>query len=132
MILLDSTILIELFRKKDKEKTLFYSLAKTYEILCISSITFYEIGIGNRKSHSDYWEKLSGNLRILPFDKECSVYAITLYLDLLKANKMIDLADILIGATALTHNLPIATLNEKHFKRIIGLEIIKQDKITSR
>ncbi len=26
MILLDSSILIELFRKKDKEKTLFYSL----------------------------------------------------------------------------------------------------------
>jgi tRNA(fMet)-specific endonuclease VapC len=125
MILLDSSILIELFRKKDKEKTLFYSLAKTYKTLCISSITYYEIGIGNRKSHSDYWEKLSDNLRILSFDKECSDNAITIYLDLLKANKMIDLADILIGATALTHNIPIATLNDKHFNRIKGLEIIK-------
>jgi tRNA(fMet)-specific endonuclease VapC len=125
MILLDSSILIELFRKKDKEKTLFYSLAKTYKILCISSITSYEIGIGNRDSHSDYWEKLSENLRILPFDKECSDNAITIYLDLLKANKMIDLADILIGATALTHSIPIATLNDKHFNRIKGLEIIK-------
>jgi tRNA(fMet)-specific endonuclease VapC len=124
MILLDSSILIELFRKKDKEKTLFYSLARTYKTLCISSITHYEIGIGNRKSHSDYWEKLSENLQILPFDKECSDNAITIYLDLLKANKMIDLADILIGATALTHNIPIATLNDKHFSRINGLEII--------
>ncbi len=125
MILLDSSLLIELFRKKDKEKTLFYSLAKTYKTLCISSITHYEIGIGNRKSHSDYWEKLSENLRILPFDKDCSDNAITIYHDLLKTNKMIDLADILIGATALTHNLPIATLNDKHFNRIKGLEIIK-------
>ena len=125
MILLDSSILIELFRKKDKEKTLFYSLSKTYKILCISSITSYEIGIGNRESHFDYWEKLSENLRILPFDKECSDNAITIYLDLLKANKMIDLADILIGATALTHYIPIATLNDKHFNRIKGLEIIK-------
>ena len=125
MILLDSSILIELFRKKDKEKTLFYSLAKTFKTLCISSITYYEIGIGNRKSHFDYWDILSENLRILPFDKECSDNAITIYLDLLKANKMIDLADILIGATALTHNLPIATLNDKHFNRIKGLEIIK-------
>jgi tRNA(fMet)-specific endonuclease VapC len=64
-------------------------------------------------------------LRILPFDKECSDNAITIYLELLKANKMIDLADILIGATALTHNIPIATLNDKHFSRIIGLEIVK-------
>jgi predicted nucleic acid-binding protein len=124
MILLDSSILIELFRKKDKEKTLFYSLAKNYKTLCISSITYYEIGIGNRNSHAAYWEKLSENLRILPLDKECSDNAVSIYLDLLKANKMIDLADILIGATALTHNLPIATLNEKHFIRIKGLEIL--------
>jgi tRNA(fMet)-specific endonuclease VapC len=125
MILLDSSILIELFRKKDKEKTLFYSLAKTYNTLCISSITHYEIGIGNRKSHSDYWGILSDNMRILPFDKECSDNAVTIYIDLLKENKMIDLADILIGAAAITHNLPIATLNDKHFNRIKGLEIIK-------
>lgn len=46
MILLDSSILIELFRKKDKSKTRFYSLSKTYSDLSISSITFYEIGIG--------------------------------------------------------------------------------------
>lgn len=37
---------------------------------------------------------------------------------------MIDLADILIGATALTHDIPLATLNIKHFERIKGLEII--------
>lgn len=125
MILLDSSILIELFRKKDKEKTLFFSLAKTYKTLCISSVTSYEIGIGNKASHFDYWEKLSENLRVLSFDKECADCAVTIYHDLLKANNMIDLADILIGATALTHNIPIATLNDKHFNRIKGLEIIK-------
>jgi len=125
MILLDSSILIELFRKKDKENTLFYSLAKTYTTLCISTITYYEIGIGNRKSHIDYWDKINDNLQILPFDKECSDNAITIYLDLLKTNKIIDLADILIGATALTHDIPIATLNDKHFNRIKGLEILK-------
>ncbi len=125
MILLDSSILIELFRKKEKDKTLFYSLAKANKTLCISSITYYEIGIGNRKLHIDYWEKLSKNLRIIPFDKDCSDNAISIYLDLLKKNKMIDLADILIGATAITHNIPIATLNEKNFSRIKDLEIIK-------
>jgi predicted nucleic acid-binding protein len=38
---------------------------------------------------------------------------------------MIDLADILIGAIAVTYYIPIATLNIKHFDRIKGLEIIK-------
>jgi len=125
MILLDSSILIELFRKKDKEKTLFYSLSQTYTDLCISSITHYEIGVGNRKSHSDYWNLLSENLIVIPFDKACSNSAVTIYIDLLKANKMIDLADILIGATAVSYKIPIATLNTKHFDRIEGLEIIK-------
>ncbi len=114
-----------MFRKKDKAKTLFYKLAQTNDDLCISSITHYEIGIGNRKSHADYWELLCENLRVIPFDKTCSNSAVVIYLELLKANKMIDLADILIGATAVSHSIPIATLNIKHFDRIAGLEIIK-------
>lgn len=124
-VLLDSSVLIELFRKKYKEKTLFYTLSLTYDDLCISSITYYEIGIGNRKSHFDYWELLSENLNVIPLDKDCSKSAIKIYLDLLKMNKMIDLADILIGATAITNNIPIATLNVKHFERIKALEILK-------
>lgn len=124
MILLDSSILIDLFRKKNKEKTLFYRLSKTEVSFCISSITNYEIGIGNRKSHTAYWESLSNNFKVLSFDKSCSEKAVTIYLELLKDNKMIDLADIIIGATALTHNIPLATLNRKHFERIKGLEII--------
>jgi len=126
MILLDSSILIELFRKKNKEKTLFYHLSKTENNFYISSITNYEIGIGNRKSHIAYWENLSENFRVLSFDKSCSEKANTIYLNLLKDNKMIDLADIFIGATALTHDIPLATLNTKHFERIKGLEIIDQ------
>ncbi len=125
MILLDSSILIELFRKQDKSKTLFYKLSQTSDELCISSITHYEIGIGNRKSHSEYWDSLCESLQIIPFDKACSNSAVSIYLELLKANKMIDLADILIGATAVTYSIPIATLNVKHFDRIKGLEIIK-------
>jgi len=92
--------------------------------LCISSITYYEIGIGNRKAYAEYWELLSENLMIIPFDKACSDSAIAFYMDLVKANKMIDLADILIGATAVPHNIPIATLNVKHFNRIAGLRIM--------
>jgi tRNA(fMet)-specific endonuclease VapC len=117
--------LIELFRKKEKEKTLFYSLNQTHTDLCISALTHYEIGVGNRKSHADYWDLLSENLRVIPFDKACSNSAVAIYLDLLKTNKMIDLADLLIGATAVAYNILIATLNIKHFDRIGGLEIFK-------
>ncbi|MCF8308609.1 MAG: type II toxin-antitoxin system VapC family toxin [Bacteroidales bacterium] len=125
MILLDSSVLIELFRKQKKEKTLFYKIAKSYSPLYISSITHYEVGIGNRKSHFEYWHTLSNHLNVIPFDKSCSLTAIDVYNDLLKTNNLIDLADILIGATALTHNMSLATLNIKHFERIKDLPLFE-------
>jgi tRNA(fMet)-specific endonuclease VapC len=39
--------------------------------------------------------------------------------------KQIDLADLFIAATAVTHDLSLATLNKKHFARIDTLKIIE-------
>lgn len=75
---------------------------------------------------SEYWNKLKQNIEILPFDESCSEIAKEIYLNLLNQNKIIDIADILIGSTALNYNLPIATLNVKHFSRIEGLKVINQ------
>ena len=125
MILLDSSVLIEMFRKQKKEETLFFNISKSNSELAISAITYYEVGIGNRKAHSDYWKELSEKLIVLPFDKICSDTAIKVYLELLRKNKMIDLADIFIGATALANEVPLATLNYKHFERIPNLNFVK-------
>jgi tRNA(fMet)-specific endonuclease VapC len=125
MILLDSSILIELFRKQKKETTAFYKLAQTESDFCISAVSHYEIGLGNKKSYSQFWDELLSNLPVIPFDKACSATAIEIFLNLKKKNKIIDIADIWIAATAKTHNFKIATLNQKHFSRIPGLEIIK-------
>ena len=40
-----------------------------------------------------------------------------------KSGKLIDDMDMLIAATAITHNLILVTNNAKHFSRIKGLEI---------
>ena len=125
MILLDSSVLIELFRKKDKKKTLFYRLSRSRNDMCISVITYYEIGIGNSPTHTEYWNRLCENLTIIPLDRQCADDAVSIYTDLRKRNKMIDLADLLIGATALSKDIPLATLNLKHFERIKGLDIYK-------
>lgn len=124
MILLDSSVLIDLFRKKDKKKSVFYALLDSEDDFAISSITHYEIGIGNKRSNSGYWNDLYNSLTVIPFDENCSETAIDIYLDLKRRNKMIDLADLLIGATALTHGLALATINRKHFERIEMIEII--------
>jgi len=39
---------------------------------------------------------------------------------------LIDTPDIMIAGTALQNNMPVATLNRKHFERITGLELITE------
>jgi tRNA(fMet)-specific endonuclease VapC len=60
----------------------------------------------------------------LPFDKEANEAAVKIFKQLKKDNKLIEIPDILIGATAQASNIKLATLNKKHFERIKSLEII--------
>lgn len=124
MILLDSSIIIDLFRKQNKVNSKFFKLTEEYSTFFISSISVYEIGIGNRALHMEYWNKLLNQLTILPFDANCANEAVKVYSNLRNGNKLIDIADILIGATSIANNLPLATLNNKHFERIDKLIII--------
>ena len=124
MILLDSSILIELFRSTNKENTLFYKLAATESDFAISVITHYEIFTGSNEKQDSFWKDFVDSVEILDFDLQSSKQAVKIYKHLKKTNKMIDLADILIAATSITNNLPLATLNLKHFQRINELEIV--------
>jgi tRNA(fMet)-specific endonuclease VapC len=125
MILLDSSVLIELFRKKDKQKSFFYQLSQSEDDFAISIITHYEVLRGINDFQEDFWSDFMALIQILPFDVDSSKEAIKIYNDLKKMNKLIDLADILIAATALTHNISLATLNIDHFSRVKGLNLVK-------
>jgi predicted nucleic acid-binding protein len=57
-------------------------------------------------------------VKIIPFDERCSYEAVKIYKDLKVQNKLIALPDLLIAATALAHDLSLATLNVKHFERV--------------
>jgi predicted nucleic acid-binding protein len=126
MILLDSSVLIELFRTKDKKKTLFYKLSAKENDFAISIITHYEIFAGSNESQDSFWKEFLDTISILNFDLQSSEQAIKIYKYLKKTNKMIDLADILIAATSISNNIPLATLNINHFERIKELEIFKK------
>jgi tRNA(fMet)-specific endonuclease VapC len=124
MILLDSSVLIELFRAPDKQGTLFSKLLANDDDFAISIITHYEVFIGSTESQYPFWKELLETIAVFDFDLQCSEHAVKIYKDLKKKNKLIDLADILIAATCLSNNIPIATLNVKHFERIKELKII--------
>lgn len=126
MVLIDSTVLIEYFRKQDKTKTFFYELAGKHSEIYISSITKFEIWVGNRPNQSAFWQNLFSSLKTIPFGDLEAEKAGDIQQTLLKTGQQIGISDVLIGATALVHGLPVATLNDKHFGRITGLNLIQK------
>jgi len=42
-----------------------------------------------------------------------------------RKRQQIEMADLFIAATAISNNLPFATLNKKHFDRIDGLRLVE-------
>jgi tRNA(fMet)-specific endonuclease VapC len=51
------------------------------------------------------------------------IKAADIYADLHRRGLLIGDADILIAATALVHGYAVATNNERHFQRILGLQL---------
>ncbi|MFB2118734.1 type II toxin-antitoxin system VapC family toxin [Parapedobacter sp. 2B3] len=121
---LDTSILIDYYRKKDKRKSTFFQLTHLYKLFAVSIVTEYEVLIGSRPEQEEFWRGFFDKVTVLPFNKPANDAAISITKQLKATNKLIEVPDIFIAATALTHNLPLATLNLKHFKRIDGLNII--------
>ena len=67
---------------------------------------------------------LTDGLNVLPFDNKIALKAGQIYQELRKKNQLIEFRDIFIAATCLIHELPLATLNKKHFERIEGLTVM--------
>lgn len=123
LICLDTTVLIDYFRKKEKKRSFFFQLLPQYRF-AISVITKLEIFVGATKEQEIFWEQIFEQFQIFPLSEQEIDTATTIIKTLRSHNQMIDLPDILIGATALTHGLKLATLNDEHFKRIQHLQLI--------
>ncbi|KIA92920.1 twitching motility protein PilT [Pedobacter kyungheensis] len=124
IVCLDTSILIDFYRKQIKEKSAFYKLTKVYKLFAVSIITEYEIMIGAKPDEIVFWKAFFDKITILPFDKDANDKAIEITRYLKNKNTLIEIPDIFIGATALSRNIKIATLNKKHFERIMNLELI--------
>lgn len=68
---------------------------------------------------------ITENFTVLPFTDSVTRKAAELYHKLRLSNQMIEFRDIFIAATYIVHELPVVTLNKKHFKRIDELKIIR-------
>ena len=122
-ILIDTSIIIDHLRKKNKKKSRLFEIIDTHGLF-VSTVTIYELFAGatneaKRKDINDFMALAE----ILPFNRETAERAGDIYLSLRNKNELIDVRDIFIGATALIHHFPLMTLNVKHFNRIEELKI---------
>ena len=122
--LVDTSVLINHYRKTDKANSVWVKLVRRGYKFSISAVTKYEIYSGATKSQLDFWNSVSQAVEVIPFDEVCVDTAVDVNAVLKRKRKQIGIADLFIAATALTRNLPIATINKNHFDRIDGLEII--------
>lgn len=123
-MVIDTSVFIEFLRKKDKTNTILYSISEVNP-LAISSVTLYELLMGatdSQKLHDI--QLLTEDLLILPFDDRVAAKSGEIYHQLRKENKMIEFRDIFIAATCIIYQMPLKTLNTKHFERISGITIL--------
>lgn len=123
--LVDSSVLIDYYRKTDKANSVWVKLLRQEYKFAISAITKYEIYSGATESQLEFWNNVLQAIEIISFDEACVNTAVDINATLKRKRKQIGIADLFIDATALTHSLPIATINRKHFNRIEGLDLLE-------
>ena len=123
-VVVDTSIFIDYLRAKEKLSTVLYQMPDEEQIF-ISAVTLYELLLGASTPEKLKDIKiLTEYLPVLSFNEDVAVKAAEIYHYLRKQNKIIEFRDIFIAATCIINNLPIKTLNKKHFDRVKGLHIV--------
>lgn len=121
--MIDTSIIIDYLRKKNKKKSQFYKSVGNYTLF-VSTITLFEFfaGAKDERKRQDI-DNIMEYVKILPFTKNTAKKSGEIHQSLKNKNKLIEIKDLFIAATALSHNLPLMTLNVKHFDRIEDLNV---------
>ena len=120
-MLIDADIIIWNWRGKTEAAAVLDAARPFY----ISAVTYMELVQGMRNQRE--WEALQADLKlwkakVLPITEAISLRAVSLVEQYFRSHHL-QLADALIAATALEHQMPLATSNVKHFKAVKGLKL---------
>jgi predicted nucleic acid-binding protein len=122
-MVIDTSVFIEFLRSKDKKDTTLYKLPDN-TVYSLSAVTLFELFMGaTTVDKKKDILLLTEGLNILSFNNDVAAKAGEIYHQLRKDNKMIEFRDIFIAATCIIYELPLVTLNIKHFSRIKDLTL---------
>ncbi len=121
MFLIDTDVIIWYLRGNEKA----FRTIENLEVFNISVVTYMELvqGMRNKKELNSLRQAIHAwNSKILYITEEISAKAMFSVEQHFLSHSM-QLADALIGSTALAHGLPLLTGNDKHYKILKGVQI---------
>ena len=126
-MIIDTNILIHLERETRKgtggsATGFFQSLTETR--ICITPTIAGEIACGASMSGREVWKKFLKPFEVVPINEETTWRYGVIYRDLSRRGELIGTNDLWIAATALAHQLPLATGNTNQFKRVPALNVV--------
>jgi len=132
-LMLDSSELV-LAERKGSSISAIIELYGEFEDYAISAMTIAELQHGVRRADTLVRKRARelflidavDAFRVLPMTGRIASRVGDLTAELQARGEVVALADIIIAATALEHDLALATHNLRHFQRIRGLRIISR------
>ena len=123
-ILIDTSIIIDHLRLKNKKQTILYRLFQNKHSLFASILTHTESYAGKsvweKESVRKHLKNILAGIKILPLEEITSEKA-----GEISARFNLEIVDAIIAATSIIHNLDLATLNIKDFKKVDGIKLFK-------
>lgn len=120
-MLVDTDVLIWYMRGNENA----YDAIESLDRFSISAVTYMELvqGMRNKSELNALRRALHGwNAGVLYLSEEISAKAV-FYVEQHFLSHSLQLADALIGATAIAHGLPLMTGNDRHYRVLGDLEI---------
>jgi predicted nucleic acid-binding protein len=123
LICLDTNILIDHRRSKDKTQTRLFQFSQSYSF-AITTITVYELFRGDDSKEDQFWLQFFNRVAILDLTQDAAKQAGIIYRKLKTTGNLIGVEDILIASIAISNHLPLASDNVRHFSRIEQLVLV--------
>ncbi len=130
-LLIDTSVAVAMERERKSLQSLLDRASD--EEVAVAAITASELLHGvhradtamRRERRLRQVEALLEAVSVLPFDLDVARHHSRIWADLAARGNVIGAHDLQIAATALTHELPLATLDREHFSRIEGLRLVE-------
>jgi len=115
LLLLDTTVLVDVLRSRLERKSLLGELVQQGNILATTAMNVTQVYAGVRPAEEDRLEFFLSNLEIYPLTSAIARRAGILKRDWAREGRTLELPDMIVAATALEYELPLITDNRKDF-----------------